>query len=103
MNNIQNIENEIQYKLDYNRPFYAFPDSSKYVITDQDHFPYKRSFRGIYNVSMPVVFEREAGFCQRRDWCYKSLRDPNVEKANYCYEYPCSTTFPCKPDQKVKK
>lgn len=100
MNNIQNIKNQIQYKLDYNKPFYVFDDTARFVVTDMDHFPYKRFFRGIYDSDMPVVFEREAGYSQLRNWCYQSLRDPKVDKAKYCWEGPCSVTYPCNPDKK---
>lgn len=93
--NEQNILNQIQYKLNYNRPFYAYPTAVEYTLIDQDHFPYKRYFRGIYHESKPVIMEREAGYAPQRNACYVALTQSNAKKAEFCWEFPCSTTFPC--------
>ena len=96
MNNINSVRAQIARKIDYNRPYYADPPATHGVITDMDHFPYKRYFRGVYYESHPVVMEREAGFRPRRDSCYTQISLPKPNHPNYCWEYPCSTVKPCK-------
>lgn len=100
-NNINSIRYQIGLKLNYNVPYYATQESAQSILTDMDHFPYKRYFRGKYNEDNPILFEREAGFRPRRDKCYMHLSIPQPFKPNYCWEYPCSTVLPCKDDKKV--
>jgi hypothetical protein len=95
-NNINNVRFNLGYKLNYNVPYYGTIQSAENVITDFDEFPYKRNFRGVYNQSNPTILEREAGFRPRHDNCYKKIVDTQVDPATYCWEYPCSTIFPCK-------
>jgi hypothetical protein len=102
MNNINSIRYQISRKLNYNVPYYATRDATGAVITDMDHFPYKRYFRGVYYEQSPVVLEREAGFRPRRDSCYTQISIPKPSKPNYCWEYPCSTVTPCKAKKEEK-
>lgn len=103
--NINNVRNQIKLKLDYNNPYYATRAAAGSVITDMDNFPYKRFFRSVYYESEPTVMEREAGYRPRDDECYRLLSIPMSIKPNYCWEYPCSTVFPCtrKPNFGISK
>ena len=79
-------------------PYYANSLSSRHVITDYDHWPYDRWFRGVYYFSEPVIAEREAGWRPQQQSCYNILPPPTrVEEPRYCFEAPCSTNFPCNP------
>ncbi len=89
-------QRQIERKLNYNAPYYATFQTTDKVITDMDHFPYKRFFRGIYNQNNPTVMEREAGFRPRNDSCYTLHHITVPNKPTYCWEYPCSTVKPCK-------
>ena len=64
------IKKQIERKNNYNIPYYATKNSVTKTMTDMDHFPYTRYFRGVYNESNPVVMDREAGFRERQDHCY---------------------------------
>ncbi len=91
----------IAIKTQYNRPHYATIQSAQEIITPFDAFPYKYWFRGQYDKSYPVVAERTAGFRPRHDWCYKEQNTPNPCKAGYCWQYPCSSIWPCRPNQEI--
>lgn len=97
-NNVRNVRDQMYYKLDYNEPFYATPEMVLKTIEDQDHFPYTRYFRGIYNKDTPTVYEREAGWRPRYDGCYRkqNFLEP-VDEPNHCFEAPCSVVYPCFP------
>ena len=86
---------QIRQKNNYNQPYYASDKTITYFITDLDHFPYKRNFRGIYNFSYPVVNERQVGWRARDDSCYKYINNNVSTKKTFCWQYPCSTLFPC--------
>jgi hypothetical protein len=69
------------------------------VITDMDHFPYTRFFRGVYNSTNPVVLEREAGWRPRRNACYSvNYCNDKGPYPNHCFETACSTVYPCHPE-----
>jgi hypothetical protein len=93
--NIASIQNQIFIKKGY-YPHYGTLNEAESVITDMDHFPYTRFFRGVYHSSNPIVFEREAGWRPTRNNCYKGKHC--IKKNSYpnnCWEYPCSTVLPC--------
>lgn len=69
--NIFNIRKQIIRKNNGN-PYFVTEKESKSVITDFDHFPYNRWWRGIAGSCNPVVIEREAGWRIRNDNCYKN-------------------------------
>ena len=61
-----------------------------------DNFPYSRFFRGEFESTRPVVFEREAGWRKKENNCYK-VQDP-IKPVNHnklCFEAACSTVYPC--------
>jgi hypothetical protein len=92
--NIENVRAMIAKKKGVN----PFLSSNKInAITDMDHVPYNRFFRGIPQSNFPVVMEREAGWRKREDGCYKVIK-PNEPHTvpDLCFQAPCSTTYPCK-------
>jgi hypothetical protein len=99
--NIDTVRQQINYKLNYNSPYYATPCAMKKVVTDFDNFPYQRFYRGVYNSSTPTVIERETGWREWNNPCYRELVTPDVKPNTYCWQYPCSTVFPC--DKKAYK
>lgn len=102
-NNIQAVRNQIQHKLNYNRPYYASLNNTQVVLNDMDNFPYNRFFRGVYHESNPIIFEREAGWRRRKDNCYRDIVVSQPCPTNYCWQYPCSTVFPCNGNSKMRK
>lgn len=97
-----NVLSQIERKKSY-QPYWATEQTASLVLTDQDSFPYNRWWRGDYQSSMPIVAEREAGWRPRQDACYS--KKPNMHNppplANFCFETPCSTVFPCHPAPKL--
>lgn len=58
-------DNMLQYAIMMkNSDYLHFPQNCqiKSALTDMDHFPYRRFFRGVYNESEPVIFGRQAGY-----------------------------------------
>ena len=97
--NINSIRDQIRYKNNYCKPFYATEDNASACLTDQDTFPYPRYFRGEYDHEEPVVFEREAGWRPRQDRCYKLQCPGNRDfYPNNCFEGACSLVQPCYPE-----
>lgn len=95
--NINFIRRQIALK-NKSIPYYAFQDTIKHVSEDLDHFPYTRFYRGQAKSDKPIVFEREAGYRQQHDKCYKPLikvKEPH--KPSHCFEGPCSVVYPCYP------
>jgi hypothetical protein len=103
-NNVESVRFMINKKKSSN-PYYATVGEAGSVLTDYDHFPYTRNWRGVYDSPVPVVNEREAGWRSRNDSCY----DVNIPVSklqslypNHCFEVPCSTVFPCYPEYLAK-
>jgi hypothetical protein len=96
------IRSQIKYKTSDN-PYFANIDSVANVVTDMDHQPYTRWFRGVYYYPEPVIMEREAGWRPIHNNCY-NLEQPPIQDSlpNHCFEAPCSTTFPCYPKYLTK-
>jgi hypothetical protein len=86
-------------KKNSDTPFLANGSMVKNSVTDMDHHPYTRWYRGVYYYPEPIVAEREAGWRPLRDSCYDLVVpvEPDESPA-LCYEAPCSTTFPCFPN-----
>jgi len=84
-------------------PYYATSATVTNVMTDMDHFPYNRFFRGVSYFPEPVVFEREAGWRELQNDCY-TLHKPRqaVPYPNHCMQSACSTVFPCYPQYLAK-
>jgi len=96
-NNISYIRKQIE-KKNASTPYYAFQDTVSHVSEDLDHFPYTRFYRGQAANPKPIVFEREAGYRQQHDKCYKPLiKATPAEKPQHCWEGPCSVVYPCYP------
>ena len=94
-NNISSVRNQILMKKGP-YPHYGTSTQANSILTDMDHFPYTRFYRGIYDSPNPVVFEREAGWRPQRDSCYKSNSyKPKNTYPNHCFESACSTIYPC--------
>lgn len=93
--NVLNIREQIEMKKCSN-PYYA--TEAIQVVTDYDHFPYTRFYKGEYNNSQPIVAEREAGWRKLENNCYKML-EPITEPfyPNHCFQSACSTVYPCYP------
>jgi len=97
-NSVNFVRSQIVMKNDTKIPYYGRINTVKNVITDMDSFPYQRYFRGVYNSSEPIVFEREAGWRPRENQCYREALSYNLpEYPNHCFETACSTVYPCYP------
>lgn len=94
--NREYIQHVMREKNNYNNPFYATKQTLAPVLIDQDHFPYKRYFRGVYYEDKPVIFEREAGWRPLDNNCYKQINIVDPKKHNFCWQNACSTILPCK-------
>lgn len=99
---IENIRREIEKKTN-GYPYFATNATVLKSITDMDHHPYTRWFRGVSYYPEPIIMEREAGFRPINNNCY-DINMPLVpdEKPNLCFESACSTTFPCYPEHSIK-
>lgn len=99
-NNISQIHKQVIAKKSY-KPYFATYEDSSNIITDMDHFPYTRYYRGIYNESNPVILEREAGFRVTHNNCYSNsnnlynLYNLYDIKNDICFQTACSTVLPC--------
>ena len=96
--NVNSVRSQIN-KKNGSSPYYATIGTASSVITDMDSFPYNRYFRGQYNSSVPIVFEREAGFRRISTSCYDKTIDRGMPQyPNHCFQVPCSTVYPCYPE-----
>lgn len=84
-------------------PYYPRESTILASMTDMDHFPYNRFYRGVANSEMPVVFEREVGWRPvtktKREDCCQTTDYPNT-----CFQLPCSIVLPCydtRPDKNI--
>lgn len=68
----QNIREQIEKVQDFSKPMLATAGMVATSITDQDHWPYTRRFRGITTSCYPNVYDRSAGFRPMQDACYAS-------------------------------
>ena len=101
-NSIETIRAQIAKKIS-NNPYFASGETVDSVITDMDHHPYTRWFRGVYYYPDPIVMEREAGWRPRQDSCYNVIIPPQPPlDPHHCFEAPCSTIFPCYPKSTTK-
>jgi hypothetical protein len=95
---ISNVKKGIQQKLDYSTPYYARDNTVKGMVTDMDHFPYTRFFRGNFRSEEPTIFNREAGYRRIDNSCYHGIiAYPEPHYPNFCFQAPCSTVYPCAP------
>lgn len=94
--NIAIVRDQIAKKL-RPEPFYASTAAAGGVLTDMDHFPYRRFFRGETALSSPVFMERQAGWRPVRNQCYQQFVEQRVCPVEYCWQQPCTTVRPCTP------
>lgn len=95
--NVASIRREIELKRGY-LPYYGTATVAGSIITDMDHHPYTRFYRGVPNYHQPVIFEREAGWRPQRNACYEvSCSKKESPYPNHCFESACSTVYPCYP------
>jgi hypothetical protein len=92
--NIQHIRDQISQK-NTNSVFYGTQDDVYGVITDHDHFPYYRYYRGEPGVDSPIVAEREAGWRPITQTPRVALGKIYPRKSG-CFQPACTTTFPCR-------
>jgi hypothetical protein len=96
--NIESIRSMIRRKQGW-KPFLATLEDTTSVMTDMDHFPYTRFFRGRADSTCPIVFEREAGWRPLENACYEFNRPPcKTKPPKYCWESACSVVYPCVPE-----
>lgn len=81
-------------------PYESYADDIKHVITDVDHFPYTRFYRGEYNNSQPIIWEREAGYRPLQNYNYIKHNLYNVKPHHSPMQLPCNTILPKKFDEK---
>jgi hypothetical protein len=97
--NINSIQEQIRRKQS-DKPHHATIGDVAGFITDVDHFPYTRNFRGLYSSNMPIIYGRDAGWRPRRDECYRPEQQtyPKI-KPNHCFSGACNGVKPCRPDE----
>jgi hypothetical protein len=89
------LKKQIEKKLSTS-PYYATEQDCKNIITDFDHFPYTRWYRGNSALYVPVVAERQAGWRIRHDDCYKQEKTiDNTHTPNVCFQNAPNAAFPC--------
>ena len=102
-NNIYSVRKQIISKINY-LPHVGTLNGASSVLTDMDHFPYTRFYRGVPSSSQPVMFEREAGWRPQRESCYKLHKIQEQDPyPNHCFESACSTVYPCYPPYLEKR
>lgn len=97
-NNIKNIRQQIVHKQSCT-PHHATVADIQSIVTDYDHFPYSRFYKGVYNHDNPIIAEREAGYRPRYPQQIQTNCDPIEEiEPNHCFQSACSTIYPCFTD-----
>ena len=99
---INSIQRQIEMKTSSD-PYFATNKTVLNSITDMDHTPYTRWYRGVYYYPDPIVMEREAGWRNINNTCYTVKKDPYVDETpKHCFEVACTTNFPCYPSYLAK-
>lgn len=94
MENQQWIAKQIYLKNMYASPYESRASDIQHVVTDIDHFPYTRFYRGIYNDAKPHLWEREAGFHPLQNNLYKDQLLYFTSPHQSPTQIPCSTILP---------
>ena len=92
------IEKAKYMKNNLNKVYYATQADTRQVVTDFDHFPYQRFYRGVYASPDPVIIERKAGYRKQEQPCYREKLIVKSEYPKHCFEGPASVVYPCYPD-----
>ena len=95
--NIENIKRQIFIKNNGSNPYFATTLNNKNVITEYDHFPFTRYWKGKPLADNVYVDGREAGFRIRDDKCYKGCNVSEVVKPNVCFQFSYNKP-PCDPE-----
>ena len=77
-------------------PFLPSVEWVEHTLTDQDHYPYTRFYRGVASSVNPIVFEREAGYHPIDNEPYKYTSKGKPCKTNLCFQAPCNMVRRCK-------
>lgn len=74
-------------------------------VTDYDHQPYTRWFRGVSYFPRPVIAEREAGWRPIENQCYANKNRPDEPEfgPEIYFESACTTVFPTYSSGENKK
>ena len=97
--NIENVKRQIKLKNDYasGTPYFATSQNNNNVMTEFDHFPFTRYWKGIPLSEYNFVDGREAGWRTRRDKCYEGCTTARpMLPPDLCYQYVYFQP-PCKP------
>lgn len=94
------VQEQIQFKISH-EPFFPSPAYINSIITDQDHFPYKRYYRGVHHSDIPHVFDREAGFRPIENDKYKYLSLEKPCNPRLCFNTSCNIVRPCRCDNQT--
>lgn len=88
------IQECIRLKNISGRPYQSYANDVKNVITDVDHFPYTRFYRGVYNDTNPHIWEREAGYHVLQPQGYTKHLSYDIPEFSLPMQIPCSTVIP---------
>lgn len=95
--NLSYLKDQIEKKK-CSDPYYGTINHASDIVTDIDHYPYTRFYRGEYKSNQPIAMEREAGWRPQRNSCYSMNKIPERSPyPNHCFESACSTVYPCYP------
>jgi len=94
MHNVNSVRNMILSKKGCD-PFFANNLSCLNAITDMNHHPYTRFYRGVYYYPDPIVFEREAGWRKLSNNPREYVPQTKPDFPNDCFQPACTTIYPC--------
>ena len=100
LSNYALVQEQIQFKVKPS-PFMPSPKYINSIITDQDHFPYRRYYRGVNGSTTPHVFDREAGFRPIENDKYQYLTLEKPCNPRLCFHTSCNTVRPCRCDNET--
>lgn len=84
-------------------PYHSTGADVSNIVTDMDHFPYTRFYRGNPDSDCPIIFEREAGWRAVDNNCYKKQENLVVHHCpDHCWQGACSVILPCYQDKHHK-
>jgi hypothetical protein len=102
---MDHIQQAIYAKNNSTTPRFGTVTELQKNITDMDHFPYTRFYRGRVGDPNPVIIDREFGWhptenCYTKPSGYAKIDDNcKVPSAypNHCFQGACTVTYPCHP------
>lgn len=100
LTNYDIVRYHIRQKQQLNIPYRVQVGRQTIPTTDMDHFPYQRFYRGRTDADSIIMFDREAGYYPRNDYCYKKHVQVTPDKTEFCWQYPCSNIKPCQSTTK---